>query len=227
MIKAVFFDIDDTLFTFEKAHRAALKTLCCYVWELLQIPPDAFAAAYYEHYRRMEAEIGPQASIHSRTVRFARILREYGKPLSYAPVLTDLYWNAVLAAGGPEPGAPECVRSLREKGFFLGIASNMTLDWQMRKLESIGILPCFDCIVTSEEAGIEKPHKGFFDLCIRYAGCTPAECLMVGDNLKLDIHGAEAAGMHALWYAKPEMLSAHPGFSHYSQLESQIAALSR
>ena len=143
MIKAVFFDIDDTLFTFEKAHAAAMPSLCRYAWEQLGIDPEAFAFAYNDQYRRMAEEIGPQAAIHNRMIRFLRILKENGKPLSFAPVLNDLYWNAVLAAGGPEPGAPECIRSLRQKGYILGVASNMTLDWQMRKLETIGVLPYF------------------------------------------------------------------------------------
>ena len=135
MIKAVFFDVDDTLFPFQKAHKAAMGPLCRYVWEQLQIPPEEFALAYDTQYRRMEEEIGPQAAIHNRMIRFLRILKENGKPLSFAPVLNDLYWNAVLAAGGPESGAPECIRSLYQKGYILGVASNMTLDWQMRKLE--------------------------------------------------------------------------------------------
>ena len=225
MIKAVFFDVDDTLFSFQKAHRAAMVPLCQYVWEQLQIPLEEFVLAYDTQYRRMEEEIGPQAAIHNRMIRFLRILEEREKPLSFAPLLNDLYWNAVLDAGEPEPGATECIRSLRQKGYFLGIASNMTLDWQMRKLDKIGLLPCFHRIVSSEEAGIEKPHRGFFDLCLRYAGCRPQECLMVGDSLELDILGAENAGMRALWYASPEKLSAHPGFSHYSQLEDRIALL--
>ena len=45
---------------------------------------------------------------------------------------------------------------------------------------------------------------------------------MVGDSLELDVLGAENAGMRALWYAGPEKLSVHPGFSHYSQLEDRI-----
>ena len=135
MIKAVFFDIDDTLFTFEKAHAYAMPSVCRYAWEQLGIDPEAFAFAYDDQYRRMADEIGPQAAIHNRMIRFLRILKENGKPLSFAPVLNDLYWNAVLAAGGPEPGAPECIRSLYQKGYILGVASNMTLDWQMRKLE--------------------------------------------------------------------------------------------
>ena len=225
MIKAVFFDVDDTLFSFQKAHRAAMVPLCQYVWEQLQIPPEEFVLAYDTQYRRMEEEIGPQAAIHNRMIRFLRILEEREKPLSFAPLLNALYWNAVLAAGEPEPGATECIRSLRQKGYFLGIASNMTLDWQMRKLDKIGLLPCFHRIVSSEEAGIEKPHRGFFDLCLRYAGCRPQVCLMVGDSLELDVLGAENAGMRALWYAGPEKLSVHPGFSHYSQLEDRIALL--
>ena len=50
---------------------------------------------------------------------------------------------------------------------------------------------------------------------------------MVGDSPELDILSAENAGMNALWYAGLDKLSAHPGFSHYSQLEGRIAVLDR
>lgn len=225
MIRAIFFDIDDTLFTFSKAHAAAMPRLSRYAQEELEIPPEEFSAAYDAHYRRMAEEIGPQAAIHNRTIRFLRILEERNKPLSYASVLNKLYWQDVIASGEAEPGAVTCVRSLWEKGYLLGVASNMTLDYQLEKLERIGLLPFFRYVITSEEAGTEKPEKGFFDCCIRYAGCRPEECLMVGDSLELDILGAEASGMRALWYTKPENLTRHPGFSHYEQLADLIVAL--
>ena len=100
-------------------------------------------------------------------------------------------------------------------------------DWQLRKLEKIGLLPCFHRIVVSEEVGTEKPERAFFDFCIRESGFRPEECLMVGDNLDLDILGAERAGMPALWYTVPENLSRHPGFSHYRELAGKIHALQR
>ncbi len=227
MIKAVFFDIDDTLFTFRAGHAAAMRAVCGFAWRKLGIPEEEFGLAYDRELQNMERQVGAQAAAHNRMIRFLRILLSYGKPVSFAPVLNELYWNTVLSAGQAEPEARTCVRSLREQGYYLGIASNMTLDWQLRKLEKIGLLPCFHRIVVSEEVGTEKPERAFFDFCIRESGFRPEECLMVGDNLDLDILGAERAGMPALWYTVPENLSRHPGFSHYRELAGKIHALQR
>lgn len=57
-----------------------------------------------------------------------------------------------------------------------------------------------DCLVTSEEAGAEKPSHVVYDLCLKKLRLTPEEVCFVGDNLKRDIKGALAAGMKAVWF---------------------------
>jgi beta-phosphoglucomutase-like phosphatase (HAD superfamily) len=57
----------------------------------------------------------------------------------------------------------------------VGVGSDMTADWQFRKLERLGLLDRIDFAVTSEEAGVEKPAPGFFALCLEKAGCAPGD----------------------------------------------------
>ena len=71
---------------------------------------------------------------------------------------------------------------------------------QFRKLEALGVLKLFDFVVSSEEAGYEKPDKVLFMLCVSKSGCDASECLYVGDNLKSDILAAERAGLRAAWF---------------------------
>ena len=56
-----------------------------------------------------------------------------------------------------------------------------------------------DFLVTSEEAGRDKPDSPIFELALKKAGCTPAEALMVGDNFTHDIIGAHRVGIDGLW----------------------------
>ena len=69
------------------------------------------------------------------------------------------------------------------------------------------MLENFDFIVSSEEAGMDKPAPGLFALCAKKAGCRPEECLFVGDSLKRDVRGALDAGMSAAWYFPAEEAS--------------------
>ena len=96
----------------------------------------------------------------------------------------------------------------------------------MAKLQKLELTDYFSLILSSEEAGCEKPDPRFFRLCAHKAGVKTKDCLFVGDSLRGDILGAEAAGMRALWYAPKEGdLSAHAGFTRYSQLQNLISVV--
>lgn len=59
-----------------------------------------------------------------------------------------------------------------------------------------------DFIVTSEEAGREKPKPSIFRLALKKAGCSPKETVMVGDSVEKDVRGAEKAGIAGILFAR-------------------------
>ena len=69
----------------------------------------------------------------------------------------------------------------------------------MEKLMRLGLFERIDYLVTSEEAGIDKPHRTIFDLAMRKCGVQPDEALMVGDNFTHDVCGAHEAGISGIW----------------------------
>lgn len=226
MIKAVFFDIDNTLYSETSAHAAGYQALVRYVWDHFAIDAETWQGYYRREMEEMKALLGPQAAIHNRMIRFQRILEKLRLPLSHAKVMNDLYWETLLEAARPEPHIADCLKDLQGKGLILGIGTNMTLDWQMAKLRKLELTDYFSYILSSEEAGCEKPDPRFFRLCAQKAGVDTAECLFIGDSLKGDVLGAESAGMQALWYAPTEAdFSRHPGFTRYSQLQNLISVV--
>jgi len=107
----------------------------------------------------------------------------------------------------------------------VGIGSNMTADWQYAKLKRLSLMAYVDFIVTSEEAGVEKPAAGFFQLCAEKAGHAPGECAFVGDNLNGDALGALDAGMVAFWLCRsPESADVPDGITRIQSL-SELPAL--
>lgn len=223
MIKAVFFDVDNTLYSERKAHAIAFEQVCGYVSERLGMDPELWKSLCAEENRGVKARLGEQAAIHNRMIRFLRILEKRGLPLRYAKELNDLYWTALVEAAEPEPGVEACLKKLRQGGLVLGVGTNMTLDWQMEKLMKLGLLEYFSYVVSSEEAGVEKPNEKFFQFCAEWAGLKPEEILFVGDSVEGDVLGAKKAGMQALWYAPEEKnISNHTGFSHFCQLKNKI-----
>lgn len=200
MIKAWFFDVDNTLYDYDTAHAAALQALTGQLGPDLGLSPEAFAALHQEAYRIQQDRVGAQtAAIHSRLLRYQIMLERLGKPLSLAPRMTGLYWTAFLAHMRMTPGADTCMAFLRERGCAVGIGTNMTADYQYAKLERLGLLRYVDLMVTSEEAGAEKPDPRFFRLCVQKAGCAAGECVFLGDNPVHDVQGAEQAGLRPVW----------------------------
>lgn len=74
---------------------------------------------------------------------------------------------------------------------------------QHRKIEALGIAQDIKYLVSSEEAGREKPAKEMFDLCLEKLKLPPEHIWYVGDSFQKDVEGAMKAGMKAVWF-QPE-----------------------
>ena len=90
--------------------------------------------------------------------------------------------------------------ALHDENIRVGICSDMVTQIQHRKLLALGLQDDVDCLVTSEEAGVEKPSPEIFALCLKKLRIAPEEACFVGDNYERDVKGAVAAGMHAIWF---------------------------
>lgn len=202
MIREVIFDIDDTLYDYQVGHAQGMKKMGEYAQKALGVEPGEFEAFYKRLNRETAERLGrDNAAIHSRSIRLQNMLEQWKKPLfPHLKILYHLYWDTLLEVSRPEPGSLEAVKELCKMGIAIGIGTDMTTRMQYEKLERLGFAPYVNHIVTSQEAGHEKPHPDFMELCIRKAGCAPEECVFAGDTFKKDVLGALDAGMHAVWY---------------------------
>lgn len=215
MLRAVIFDVDNTLYDYDQANEQAFQAVTDYAQEILGIPAEDFPALHQEADELLRLRTGRLcAAIHSRLLRYQLVLEEAGRPLRHARQMTERYWSVFLSAMEPDPAAAACLDQLKAAGYILGIGTNMTADYQFAKLERLGLLDKLDFVVTSEEAGAEKPEGRLFACCVEKAGCQAAECVFVGDNWEMDILGAERAGLRPVW------LSAQPRRKGAAQISS-------
>lgn len=96
------------------------------------------------------------------------------------------------------PGAREVLHSLKQKqGLSLGVISNFD-DSLHSVLSNTGLLPFFDFVVASYNAGCYKPNSEIFQVALQHAKCMPNEAVHIGDDWQLDYLGARKAGWDAL-----------------------------
>ena len=217
--RAAVFDLDDTLYAFERNNGPALRALAAEAAPVLGLSEDAFLDEVAASLRAQIARVGRASPcFHSRCIRFANLLEPRGLPLRHALAFTERYWKELFARIEPAPGAADLLR--------VGVGTDMTAIEQFRKLEAIGLLDFVDFVATSEEAGAEKPDPALFALVAEKARCAPADVLFVGDNLRKDALGAAAAGMRGLWLQPdPAKRAERPDVPSVASLPELLAAL--
>ena len=95
------------------------------------------------------------------------------------------------------PDATAALAALRARGLRVAVVSNWD-ERLPRLLDALGLGADLDAVVTSQEAGVEKPHAEIFRLALARLGVEPEHALHVGDDVREDIEGAAAIGMGAL-----------------------------
>lgn len=202
MIKAVIFDIDNTMYDFDKVHKIAMAALGTYAKENFGMEPEETVALVKKCMDIVAERTGDNcAALHNRLLRFQCFLEQIGsRDYQKAMEMYHVYWDTILENMEPEPGLISLLISLRGRGVRIGIGSDMTAYMQYKKLKKLGVLQYLDFIVTSEEAGAEKPDPRLFDLCVKKAGCRPEECVFIGDSLKKDVIGPSKCGLKGTWY---------------------------
>ena len=158
-LKAVFFDLDDTLYTsFQAGDAYAYEKLEEWAISTFGDKGKGFADAFRVNRKRLARQQPAMPPTHDRVLFAQGALERMGlNAVRYSREAFRVYWNAVFAKMTLRPGVAEFLDELRAAGVKVAICTNMLADIQMEKLEYLGIADKVDCLVTSEEAGVDKP----------------------------------------------------------------------
>jgi putative hydrolase of the HAD superfamily len=101
----------------------------------------------------------------------------------------------------PEPHAVEAIERLDERGYYLGIVSDIDTWEAHRMLDRFGIDDAFDGVTTSEAVGYKKPDERMFaDALAQADGVAAERSLMIGDRYDHDMRGGKEAGLWTVAY---------------------------
>ena len=228
MFEILLIDLDDTILDFKKQEYVAIrKTLADAGLE----PTQEVCARYSQindwHWKQLEkGTITRDEVLHGR---FRVLFAEMG--VDADPVATAHAYMENLGSGHYFlPGAAAAIASLSRK-YRMFLASNGTSVVQRRRIESAGLEQIVEGIFISQDVGVNKPGKGFFDYCFAHIPDFDIQkVLMVGDSLSSDILGGQNAGIPTCWVAPKEKtctLQQQPTYriESITELENLLACL--
>jgi putative hydrolase of the HAD superfamily len=188
----VIFDTDNTLYPYEPSHEAALQAARQKAIRELGVTADEFDAAFDEARRQIKHRLKGTASSHSRLLYFQRMLELLGLRTQVLLALDfeQAYWRTFLLNSRLFDEIRDFLDDLRIAGIPTAVITDLTAQIRFRKLVYWGLDQQFDHVVTSEEAGYDKPHRAPFDVAIEKFGDLGSPLWMIGDNPICDIKGA-------------------------------------
>lgn len=201
---AVLLDLDNTLYDYDLSHARALVEVREKLGRQAGIPEKRFNELYETARKSVKADLDGLASSHSRLLYFQRLLEITGLRSDVVLALDceQTYWRTFLSAARLFPDAENFLRTIRSKGIDLAIVTDLTAQIQFRKIVYFGIDTLIDFVVTSEEAGRDKPDPAIFKLAARKLKLAPDHLVwMIGDDAVKDGAGAKAS-LNALTFLR-------------------------
>jgi len=202
--KHLFFDLDHTLWDFEANSRQTLQEL----YHTLELAArgvtdfDLFHKQYIVHNDKLWDRYR-NGFIKVDELRWKRMwltLLDFkigDEPL--ARRMGDQFLDALPTRKILFPYTIEILTYLRKKDYQLHLITNGFQKTQHSKLEYSGLSGFFGEVITSEGSNSLKPHKEIFDYAFRVTGADPAQSIMLGDSIEVDIQGAINAGIDQVY----------------------------
>lgn len=187
--KAVLLDLDNTLYTYLPCHRAGLQAARrFYSKEIGPISPALFAKHYNSARDLVKKRTGNTAASHSRLLYFQYMLEKTSGKTVYRKtlLLEQAYWNQFLASMKLRPWVLPFLRHVKKAGKKTVIVTDLTARIQLKKISRLKLEKWIDFVVSSEEAGTEKPHPAIFKLAFQKAGCRARDAVLIGDHPERD-----------------------------------------
>lgn len=202
--KHLFFDLDHTLWDFERNSAETLEEL--FETHGLRSHGVTSVADFQETFSRTNHELwhlydtGQISQTELRHSRFRRVFAALGvdEP-GCCDELNERYFAICPGKGYLIDGATDLLEYLAPR-YPLHVITNGFNDVQHTKLRTSGLLPYFREIITAQRAEASKPAAAIYRYALRATEGTGTDCLMIGDNWENDVLGAQRAGLSAIWF---------------------------
>lgn len=202
--KHLFFDLDHTLWDFDKNAEVALGEVFeeCNLSEIISSDFNSFYLKYL-HHNKILWDRYHHGYINAEELKWKRMWRtllDFKVPdEKLSKTLAARFLEILPTKKEVFPHTFEILEYLQNKEYQLHLITNGFEKTQWTKVENSGLKPFFLNMITSEASNSLKPKKEIFEYALNKAKAGLNESIMLGDNLDADIQGAVNAGMHSVY----------------------------
>ncbi len=207
-ITHLFFDLDHTLWDTDNNAKESLQEIHqeIKIQEDFNVSFDLFHSTYQKHNDILWKKYAKH-EVTKEEVRINRFKFSLEELNIHSDYINEFFASHFVSRTPLKKnlieGAIELMDAVKSR-YTLSIITNGFKEVQYIKMEESGLRKYFEHIFISEEVGHNKPSPDIFKFAMQKSGASIADnCLMIGDSLEADIHGAINAGMKAI-YLSPE-----------------------
>ena len=195
-IKAVLFDLDNTLIDFMKMKKEACRSA---IKAMINAGLKMKKREGYEKLMECYFRVGLDSSI-----AFTKFLEEQVGKADEKILQAGIkgYQKTKPNYLKPYPYVLETLETLKSLGLKLGIVTDAPREKALQRLNSMNITKYFDIIITLDDTGVGKKDLLPLELAMKKLNLSPEEILFVGDSLRRDIEPAKKIGMKTLLIKK-------------------------
>lgn len=204
MIEHIFFDLDHTIWDFDKNAQETLTELY-HQYELKSLglnSCETFIERYTDNNQLLWADyhLGKITKETLRSERFSKTFIEMGiAPESVPHQFEEDYVRFSPNKTNLFEGSEKVLGYLQKK-YTLHIISNGFKETTLIKMDRCNLNPYFTNVIISEDVGVNKPDKAIFEYALQKAGAKKENSIMIGDSIEADIRGAQDYGIKAIFF---------------------------
>ena len=198
--KGIILDLDDTIYNYKNTHTISLTCVLNFMRERFNIIGIDLEKVYNTISTNLKYELNNTASSHNKSIYFKQLLEFLKLDISILYDINTLYWNTFFDNITLFDGVKDFLLWNKKLNIKIAILTDYECEYQIQKLNKLGITEYVDLIITSEEIGIEKPSFQMFQTIIRKLDLKSEEIIMIGDSFDKDIIGAINMSIFSFWY---------------------------
>lgn len=201
-IKALFFDMDDTLHSFSRSAGECMGKVYAYIVQKHGIPLERLKQEYAGIIAQTEKDafFDGRASTEYRTERITKLLTAFNiEDEQTVNELLGIYSDTLEKNTSPFEGVAGMLGRLRDKKPLYFVTEGLS-DAQRRAVEILGLAPYFQDVFISGEVKKIKETGELFQHALEQTSYRPKEVVLIGDSYARDVVGGLAAGLYVVWF---------------------------